>query len=106
MKTDENGNQSLSLRRAKKVYENEYLPQLDLNQVHSVIMTKGEKYVIFVDRKDMFILNLENAKETEDFTFTVTQTVKHPDMNIQGLQLIADRYLYTLQNIEHNKLLS
>ena len=100
---NEQGQREIKLARKKKIYMNNLQKYIDAGSIHNALSTKNEEFLILIDNKHMYVLDTRQMKlsrETGGYNIPAESFFVHSDRNIQGVQLIEDRYLYVL----HNKL--
>lgn len=96
--TLENGD--VNMKRVKKYDLPDMTSKSNFGSCHTAICTEDEELLILVDKVDMHIFDLREAlaKPVGQAGFNLPEPVTHEQVNIQGLQLIENRYMYIMFN--------
>ena len=97
--TTDDGQESINMKRIKKIYMDDMSSQINLKTVHTALSTEDETFFILSDDKDMVVFDMRTAELNKDVGgYVVKKVYRYESCNLQGMQLIEDRYLYVTYN--------
>ena len=98
--TNAEGIRQILMKRVLKIEDSHEgaLARRIRNRPHSAVSTDLTKNLLLIDKEDVHIYDIESAIKDGMNSYVATRVETKHDVNITGVQLISDRYMYCLYN--------